>query len=243
MNRSPRVLIIEDNRNLAIGLQNNLELEGYRVEVAEDAESGLIRARAWAPHLIILDLMLPDRSGSSVLSDLRRAGSPVPVLILTARGEEADKVAGFNNGADDYVTKPFGLLELLGRVKALLRRAPEPAEDVSLPESLLIGDILVATRRHLVFRDGVEVLLRPKEFDLLIAIVKRNGNTVSKGALLKEVWGYREQVVSRTVDTHVGELRRKLETDPGRPQHILTVRKAGYRLGAPFVARVTGTGS
>jgi len=229
----PRILVIEDNADLAYGLQNNLEIEGYEVRVAEDGETGLKRARAWAPELIILDLMLPDLDGFRVLQHLRKEGISTPVLILTARGEESDKVLGFRMGADDYVTKPFGVLELLARVEAILRRtnmggvvADGPAQEGELQ---LFGSITVDARARIVLKGGAEVPLTPKELDLLLALIRRQGAVVNRLDLLKEVWGHRAAVVSRTVDTHISELRRKLEEEPSSPKHILTVHKAGYR--------------
>ena len=223
-----RVLIVEDNADLAYGLRNNLEIEGYDVDVALDGAEGLARAAAVRPDLVILDLMLPGLDGYRVLKSLRERGDQVPVLILTAHGAEADKVRGFRLGADDYVTKPFGLLELLARVAALLRRttrgeAPETSRE-------RFGDVEIDLRTRTVTRQGEAVLLTPMEFDLLVALVRRNGAIASRLDLLREVWGHSAAVLTRTVDTHVAELRRKLEADPAAPRHILTVRKAGYRL-------------
>ncbi|HKW46954.1 MAG TPA: response regulator transcription factor [Gemmatimonadaceae bacterium] len=229
-----RILIIEDNHDLAQGLANNLEIEGYVVDVVHDGADGLERARASDPSLIILDLALPGMDGYRVLSTLRGEGNDVPVLILTARSEEADKVRGFRYGADDYVTKPFGLLELLGRVHALLRRAGAPARENgtrgSLGERVHFGEIEVRPSTHGVYRRGFPVSLRPKEFELLMALLRRGGKIVPRLELLRDVWGYDAEVVSRTVDTHVAELRRKLEDDPANPRYIVTVRKAGYRI-------------
>jgi DNA-binding response OmpR family regulator len=168
--------------------------------------------------------------GYRVLSTLRDEGDSVPVLILTARTTEQDKVRGFREGCDDYVTKPFGLLELLGRVQALLRRSSKSNGREVV--SFRFGDVEIVPGTHDVMRNGKPVLLRPKEFELLMALVRRRGNVVGRLDLLREVWGYGSDVVSRTVDTHVGELRRKLEDDPAQPKHILTVRKTGYRLNA-----------
>jgi two-component system alkaline phosphatase synthesis response regulator PhoP len=230
MVRDARVLVVEDNPDLAFGLRNNLEIEGYEVEVAESGPGGLERAREGKPDLIILDLMLPGFDGYRVLRALRDDGLEMPVLILTARGEEADKVRGFRLGADDYVTKPFGVLELLARVEALLRRSPKHRADAAATAHEHFGDVDVDISARTVQRDGQPVSLTPMEFDLLLALLRRRGAVATRLELMKEVWGYHASVVSRTVDTHVAELRRKLEEDPATPRHILTVRKAGYRL-------------
>ena len=225
-----RILVIEDNRNLATGLRNNLEIEGYEVEIASDGTSGLTLARTTHPDLIVLDLMLPGMDGYRVLRTLRDDGVDIPVLILSARGEETDKVLGFHLGADDYVAKPFGLLELLARVDALLRRAATGRVKNKLSTPVSFGDVHVDPGTHTVKRSGEPVTLRPKEYDLLVALLQRRGQVASRAELLEEVWGYSGEVYSRTVDTHVAELRRKLEENAGEPQHILTVRKTGYRI-------------
>jgi len=221
-----RILIVEDNVDLAFGLRNNLELEGYQVEISTTGPAGVESVQAAEPDLVILDLMLPEMDGFNVLKTIRKDGSNVPVLILTARGEESDKVMGLRLGADDYVTKPFGLLELLARVAALLRRSGDRA---SLP-LIRFGTIEVNPATRTVLRAGASVDLAPKEFDLLVALIRHDGAVVSRLDLLDEVWGYAADVMSRTVDTHVSELRKKLEEDPSNPRHILTARKAGYRL-------------
>ncbi|MBA3319077.1 MAG: response regulator transcription factor [Gemmatimonadales bacterium] len=226
-----RVLVVEDNPNLALGLCGNLEFEGHQAEIARDGSAGLIRARTGAYDLIVLDLMLPGLDGFRVLEVLRGEGLTVPVLVLTARGDEADKVRGLRGGADDYVTKPFALRELLARVAALLRRARAAAGEPPEPEpGFRFGEVGVNSATRVVTRAGRDVPLRPKEYDLLLALLRREGRVVGRAELLREVWGYHESVLSRTLDTHIGELRRKLEADPGEPRHILTVRKAGYRL-------------
>jgi two-component system, OmpR family, alkaline phosphatase synthesis response regulator PhoP len=176
---------------------------------------------------VILDLMLPDMNGYRVLEQLREWGRDTPVLILTALGEEADKVRGFRLGADDYVTKPFGLMELMARVDALIRRAQRGAPVASPP--LKVGDVTVNPTTRTVHRGAEAVSLRPKEFELLVALVRRAGAVATRQELLGEVWGYDESVMSRTVDTHIAELRRKLEDDPASPRLILTVLKTGYR--------------
>jgi len=227
-----RILVIEDNKNLATGLRNNLEIEGYEVHVAADGTTGLSSVEALSPDLIVLDLMLPGMDGYRVLRTLREQGVDTPVLILSARGEETDKVLGFHLGADDYVAKPFGLLELLARVDALLRRAANSRAKGNLSAPVTFGDVQVDPGTHTVRRSGEPVMLRPKEYDLLVALLQRRGQVASRAELLEEVWGYSGEVYSRTVDTHVAELRRKLEDNAAEPRHILTVRKTGYRIQA-----------
>lgn len=231
MSLSKSVLIIEDNEALAAGLKSNLEYEGYRAAIAADGLSGLELIRKTGPDLIVLDLMLPDTDGFKVLRELRSGGNRTPVLVLTALSEEADKVRGFRFGADDYVTKPFGLLEFLARIEALLRRSGEEGRGKWEEYGRIrFGDVSVDPGTHLVTRGGQVVVLRPMEYALLMALARRKGELATREELLVEVWGYDESVMSRTVDTHVAELRRKLEPDPANPRHILTVRKAGYRL-------------
>jgi len=226
------ILVVEDNPDLAFGLRTNLEFEGYQVSLAGDGPAGLVRARNTDPDLMILDLMLPGMDGYQVLRTLRQEGFPKPVLLLTARGEEADKVRGFRLGADDYVTKPFGLLELLARVEALLRRAGGASTGPTEPDIVRFAEVEVDPVSRQVHRAGEPVALTPKEFDLLLALIRHRGAVVSRLDLQREVWGHRADVITRTVDTHVAELRRKLERDPAAPIHILTVRKAGYRFAA-----------
>ena len=232
MSAGRTILLVEDNEKLALGLRNNLEIEGYAVLVAPDAASGLAFARAPGADVIILDLMLPDMDGYRVLRELRGRGDETPVLILTALGEEGDKVRGFRSGADDYVTKPFGLLELLARVDALLRRRPSAraGNGGTLAPRFAFGEVVIDTATHTVTRGGAAGTRRPPECALLGARVRRNGQVASRLELLREVWGYDDSVVSRTVDTHMLELRRKLEPDPANPRHLLTVRKTGYRI-------------
>jgi DNA-binding response OmpR family regulator len=226
-----QIVVVEDNPDLAFGLRNNLEIEGYDVSVAGDGLAGLEAVRTTGPDLVILDLMLPGLDGFRVLRALREEGRDMPVLILTAKGEEADKVHGLQLGADDYVTKPFGVLELLARVKALLRRAaPRESGGEALPMPTRFGRVQVNVATRTVTRDDVPVALAPLEFELLLALLRRAGAIATRLELLREVWGYHEEVMSRTVDTHIAELRRKLEDDPAHPRHILTVRKVGYRL-------------
>jgi two-component system alkaline phosphatase synthesis response regulator PhoP len=224
----PRVLIVEDNRNLALGLRSNLEYEGYEAEVAEDGAAALGRARSRSHDLIVLDVMLPGIDGFGLLRTIRDEGVTTPVLMLTARGDEADKVHGLRSGADDYVTKPFALRELLARIAALLRRSAGASN--ALPARVAFGSVRIESATRRVIRQEQPVALRPKEYDLLCALLRREGRLATRAELLREVWGYHESVFSRTLDTHIGELRRKLEDDPSQPRYILTVRKVGYRI-------------
>jgi DNA-binding response OmpR family regulator len=226
---TPRILLVEDNEELAAGIRHNLELEGYEVLWEGDGPKGLEAARSTEPDLLILDVMLPGMDGFQVLKALRDGGFQPPVLILTARGEEADKVRGFRLNADHYVTKPFGLLELLERVRSLLRKSTVDDGGQGAPAIIAFGDVEVDTGARKVLRDGEPVSLTPKAFELLLALVAHEGQVVSRHDLLKEVWGHRAAIVTRTVDSHVSELRQKLEADPANPQHIHTVWKVGYR--------------
>ncbi len=232
-----RILVVEDNESLAFGLRNNLEIEGYDVAVEGDGTEGLAAARSDPPDLIVLDLMLPGLDGFRFLRKLREDDAHTPVLILTARGEETDKVRGLKLGADDYVTKPFGVMELLARVEALLRRTrtgnggeANAASHAARMQVERFGDVQIDPAARVVRRNGQPVDLTPKEFDLLLALSKRQGTVATRLELMREVWGYSSAVVSRTVDTHIAELRRKIEENPSAPKHILTVRKSGYRL-------------
>jgi DNA-binding response OmpR family regulator len=226
-----RILVIEDNAELGFGLQNNLEVEGYDVRLAPTGRLGVELARQWSPNLVILDLMLPELDGFQVLRRVRAQDTSLPIMILTAKSEETDKVRGLRLGADDYVTKPFGLLELLARVEALLRRTgAEAARADAMDVVERFANIEIRPAARTVTRDGRTVELTPKEFDLLTALVRRRGRVASRLELLQSVWDHSAAVVTRTVDTHIAELRRKLEVDPGSPKHIVTVRKIGYRL-------------
>lgn len=221
------ILVVEDDADLGFGLRNNLEIEGYHVQLAGDGPAALATLAEARFDLVILDLMIPGIDGIKVLRQLRARNDPTPVLILTARGQEEDKVRGLRLGADDYVTKPFGVLELLARVEALLRRA-RPARPGGPPVTFGRIEVDAAVRR--VRRGTEDVALSPKEFDLLWALAEAEGAALSRHDLMERVWGYQANVLSRTVDTHIAELRRKLEEDPAAPRHLLTVRKVGYRL-------------
>lgn len=221
-----RILVVEDNAALGYGLTNNLEIEGHQVVVATDGTAGLRLAMSGGIDLIVLDLMLPGLDGFRVLKALREVDRVTPVLILTAKGEEGDKVRGLKLGADDYVTKPFGVLELLARVEALLRRREQQG-----PRAIeRFGEVEVDRGARVVRRQGIAVAVAPRELDLLLALLDAGGAARSRADLMERVWGYQADVLSRTVDTHIGELRRKLERDPSAPRHLITVRKVGYRL-------------
>ena len=227
-----RVLVIEDSNDLAQGLRYNLELEGYAVQVADDGNAGLALARDWDPDLVILDLMLPGIDGYQVLRSLRADGRQTPVLILSARGEEADKVRGFQLDADQYVTKPFGLIELLERVKSLLRRSrarTDTHDPGAAPGVIRFGDVSIDPASRTVTRSGESVSLTPKAYELMMALIKRKGAVATRVELLREVWDHRAIVLTRTVDSHMAELRKKLEHDAADPRHFITIWKVGYR--------------
>ena len=227
----PRIVLVEDNAELADGIRYNLELEGHEVRVAEDGPGGLAEIERFAPDIIILDVMLPGMDGFQVLRRVREQGVMVPVMMLTARGEEADQVRAFRLDADQYVTKPFRLMELLERINMMLRRARSLTAVPNDDDGRLIrfGDVEIDPASRRVLREGKDVALSPKAFDLLLALATSGGRVVSRHELLREVWKHQAEVVTRTVDSHVSELRHKLEADPDAPRHILTVWKAGYR--------------
>lgn len=228
-----RILVVEDSPDLAFGLRTNLEIEGYDVRVAGDGRTALREFDDFRPDLVVLDLMIPELNGYGVLQALRERGSSVPVLILSATAEETAKIRGFRLGADDFVTKPFSVLELLARIEALLRRARPPAkapEAASAAQSQFrFAGVEVDLLSRRVYRFGELVDLSPKAYDLFIALMNRRGGVVRREELLREVWGHRREISTRTVDAHIVELRRKLEEDAANPRHFLTVRKAGYR--------------
>jgi DNA-binding response OmpR family regulator len=223
---SRRVLIVEDEAALRLGLSDRLESEGYEVAAAADGEEGFALAREGAFDLIVLDVMLPGKSGFDVCRDLRRDGVDTPVLMLTARGEVIDRVLGLKLGADDYLTKPFETAELLARIEALLRRSRPDVEG----GVFVFGEVRVDFRGVEVTRAGEPIELSALEFRLLRHLIEHRGEVLGRDRLLDEVWGYGADVYSRTVDQHVATLRRKIEADPHRPRHIVTVRGLGYKL-------------
>lgn len=227
-----RILVVEDNSDLAEGIEYNLKLEGYDVRVAGNGRIAVEAVKEWRPDVILLDLMLPEIDGYQVLRRIRADGNRVPVIILSARGEEADKVRGFRLDADQYVTKPFSIVELMERIAALLRRSAQPA--AAAPSRVEFGDVVVDLASRTVTRCGNPLALTPKAYELLLALVRRKGAVAGRHELLKEVWGYGAFIMTRTVDTHIAELRRKIEKNPAEPEHIVTVWKVGYRLVSPF---------
>lgn len=221
-----RILVVEDEPNMVAGLRDNFEFEGYEVLTARDGVEGLERALQESPDLVVLDVMMPRMSGLEVCRQLRAKRASIPIIMLTARGQEVDKVVGLELGADDYVTKPFSIRELLARVKAILRRTatlPKQQEQHSF------GDIEVDLHRRRVLKAGKPLDVSSKEFELLQYFIVHSGETLSRDRLLEEVWGYENYPTTRTVDTHLVRLRQKLEPDPEQPQYFLTVHGTGYR--------------
>lgn len=221
-----KLLLVEDEPGLVLTLTDRLTREGYSVESSSDGESGLERASRESFDLILLDVMLPRLGGFDVLRELRKRGVETPVVMLTARGQVVDKVVGLKLGADDYVTKPFEMAELLARVEARLRRAPAPAQPV---DGYQFGDVRIDFRRAEVTRDGQPLELSAREFQLLKYFIEHRGATLSREELLNEVWGYNSMPSTRTVDVHVAWLRQKIEPNPRHPQYILTVHGMGYK--------------
>jgi len=219
-----RILIVEDEPDIALGLQQDLLLEGYEVEIARDGESALERAQRGALDLILLDVMLPRKDGFSVCRELRRSGKQTPIIVLTARAHEAEKVLGLELGADDYVTKPFSPMELRARIKAALRRGAADAL-----QTYRFGEFEVDWGRFELRRAGRAVDLTPIEFKLLAALVQNRRTVLTRQQLLDQVWGHDVYVTDRVVDTHIGNLRRKVEADPEQPRFLVSVRGVGYR--------------
>jgi DNA-binding response OmpR family regulator len=211
------------------GLRDNLEFEGYDVEVVGDGKSGLEKAMQGEFDLLLLDVMLPQMSGFDVLKTLRERGSRVPAIMLTAKGEEIDKVLGLELGADDYVTKPFGLRELMARVKAVLRRHEQTGE-AETTEEAMIGNVEVNFTAYSATKGGRPVAMTPREIEILKYFWKHRNETVSRDKLLTDVWGYDDSVSTRTVDNFILKLRQKVEDDPANPRHIITIHGVGYKL-------------
>jgi DNA-binding response OmpR family regulator len=222
-----RILVVDDEPTLAATVRFNLEKEGYQVVAVADGEAAVAAARDHKPHLIILDLMLPGMDGFDVCRLLRKETN-VPIIIVTAKTEEVDKVVGLELGADDYVTKPFSMKELIARVRAQLRRAVQPTR-MEPDQTLTSGDLSVDLLRREVTRAGASQPLTSKEFDLLVFLMRNRGHTLTRDQLLQRIWGYEAMGQTRTVDVHIGRLREKIENDADQPARIITVRGVGYR--------------
>ena len=224
-----KILIVEDDRAILRGLKDNLEFESYDVLTATDGEHGYALLKEHKPDLVILDLMLPRMSGQDFCRMARAEGIRTPVLILTARGREIDRVAGLDLGADDYVTKPFSVPELMARVRALFRRVQQ-SRTGDLPDALRCGDVSVDFKAFEARKAGSIIEMSRKEFGILRLLAARAGEVVSRDELLDEVWGYDQHPTTRTVDNHIALLRAKIETDPANPSRLLTVHGVGYKL-------------
>jgi two-component system alkaline phosphatase synthesis response regulator PhoP len=221
-----RILLVEDEPGLVLTLRDRLTKEGYSVETSADGESGLERAAGEAFDLVLLDVMLPRLNGFDVLRELRKRGIESPVIMLTAKGQVVDKVVGLKLGADDYVTKPFEMVELLARIEAKLRRAPAT---IHPSEGYQFGDVRVDFRRAEVTQGDTPLELSAREFQLLKYFIEHRGATLTREELLNEVWGYNAMPSTRTVDVHVAWLRQKIEPNPRHPQYILTIHGMGYK--------------
>lgn len=221
-----RILVVEDDGAILRGLRDNLTAESYEVITATDGAEGFRLSQEKNPDLIVLDLMLPKLSGYEICRKLRDEGNRVPILMLTARGEEADRILGLDLGADDYVTKPFSIRELLARVRALLRRSEPQSPQL---DRLTFGDVVVNFPQFEARKRGQLVEMTPKEFGVLQYLAARPGKVVRREELLEEVWGYENYPTTRTVDNHMATLRAKLEEDPAEPRHLLTVHGVGYK--------------
>jgi DNA-binding response OmpR family regulator len=224
-----KILIVEDDLAILRGLKDNLEFESYEVLTAEDGERGYAALKETKPDLVILDLMLPKMSGTDVCRKVRGEGLTTPILMLTARGEEKDRVAGLDLGADDYVTKPFSVPELLARIRALIRRV-DLAKTGSLPAELRFDEVVIDFKRFETHKSGKAIEMSRKEYGILRLLAARRGEVVERSELLDEVWGYDQFPTTRTVDNHIALLRGKLEDDPAHPRRLITVYGVGYKL-------------
>jgi len=220
-----RILIVEDDPAMSVALRDGFEFEKYGVEMAADGEEGLRLATRGDHDLIILDVMLPKKSGLDICKELRRNGSHTPIIMLTARGQEIDKIVGLKLGADDYVTKPFSFMELLARVEAVLRRMSRNAAG----DEYMFGDVTLDFRTYQATKAAVAIELTPREFRILRYFIDHADEVVTREALLNHVWGYDSSAFTRTVDTHMARLRQKIENTPGEPRHLITVHRVGYK--------------
>lgn len=221
-----KVLIVEDDQAMAVALRDGFTYEGFTVQLARDGATGLRMAAEKGLSVVILDVMLPRLSGIDVCKQLRGAGNNTPIIMLTARGQEIDKVLGLKSGADDYVTKPFSFLELMARVEAILRRTDKPVETA---ENYSFGDVELNFKSLEATKDGEPLELSPREFKILKYFIDHRGEVVSRDQLLDSVWGYDGLPLTRTVDMHIAKLRQKVETTPGDPRYLITVHRVGYK--------------
>lgn len=225
-----RILVIEDEPGITLALKDELEFEGFEVEIADNGLAGLEAIQQRRPDLVILDLMLPGKNGFEVCREIRGAGANLPIIMLTARTQPADKVRGLDLGADDYVTKPFQLAELIARVRAVLRRSRPSTGEGSGAETYQLGPLRIDVKKHEVSKGPVRIDLTATEFELLHFMLKRPGQVITRDEFLDSVWGHEIYVTQRNVDSHVATLRKKIEDDPNHPQFILSVRGVGYKL-------------
>jgi DNA-binding response OmpR family regulator len=221
-----KILVVEDDPAISKGLIENLEQEHYKVVSANDGEKGYKMAKRENPDLIILDIMLPSKNGYEICQDLRKESVATPIIMLTGKGEEADKVLGLELGADDYVTKPFSIRELLARVRAVLRRKFEAEHDIN---EYAFGDVHLDFKKMEATKGKKQLKMSAKEFEILKFFAKREGQVISRNVLLDEVWGYEVYPTTRTVDNYILSVRKKIEDNPSRPKHLLTVHTAGYK--------------
>jgi len=226
-----KILIVDDEPSMRMGLKDNLEFEGYEVDTAEDGNQGLDKITKQPFDLVLLDVMMPNMSGFDVCKSVRRAGVDVPIILLTAKGDEIDKVLGLELGADDYITKPFSVRELLARIKAVLRRGATK-QDADTPNELSIGNLEVNFGSYTAQSHGQSVKMSHKEFEILGYLWRHRNDTVSRYDLLEDIWGYEESPTTRTVDNFILKLRQKVEDNPNDPRLILTVHGVGYKLVA-----------
>ncbi|HEX2225130.1 MAG TPA: response regulator transcription factor [Thermoanaerobaculia bacterium] len=224
-----RVLIVEDDEAMSVALRDGFEYEGYSVQLATDGETGLQLAQSEQPDLILLDVMLPKMTGLDLCRQLRGGGSGVPIIMLTARGQEIDKVLGLKIGADDYITKPFGFMELLARAEAVLRRCATGGPAAATPEVYRFGDVTLDFKAHEAQKGGHPLDLSPREFQLLNFFIQHRGEVITREKLLDAVWDYNAIPFTRTVDMHIAKLRKKVEDNPSDPRHIVTVHRLGYK--------------
>jgi DNA-binding response OmpR family regulator len=225
-----KILIVEDEPDMVMGLRDNFEFEGYEVITASDGATGLERAREHNPDLVVLDIMLPRLSGLEVCKTLRSEGREMPILMLTARGQEIDKVVGLELGADDYVTKPFSIREVLARVRAILRRSEGAKKRLA---RYRFGDVDLDFETYRATKGGGPLELSPREFELLRYLIERKGETVTRDQLLQDVWGYGDYPSTRTVDTHIAKLRAKIGDSGSEPRYVLTIHGSGYKFVDP----------